>query len=691
MRLERPVLALVLLAVAAGPALAQTSPREAQRRKLLEELGLKKTDAKPAPTPTTTPTPTIVEPEAPAPTTSPPGAKPAAAPAGVSFRRGVHPLLMQTCRPCHGAGGPAAMTKLVLTGDAAGDHPVVARLVSAADGAASPLLAKSSGAVLHAGGAPWPEGSAAHGRVLAWIKGGARLDGPPSGPTPPAPPLPRPPGREPTPVATPSATPEPPVTPTEAPAPVASPTDATPAAAPAGVSFPTVVHPLLVQTCRPCHVAGGPAAMTKLVLTGDAAGDQAAVARLVNVGDAAASPLLAKSSGAAPHAGGAPWPPGSPAHDRVLAWIQDGARPTENEPARAEPAPIAAPPAAPAPAAPPPAPAAPPHAAGLQLPAGFALDGRFDLALERRAFSGDPFADGSASALRSYHHFLFLSREGTGDPVGLSVELTSLLFWEAHARWAPASRAFRVTMSGGKILVPFGADPLFHQSYGGHTGFDQRILPVVFAQEGITARVLVERRAAALTNDLYVVRGYALRQATGVLNLQNDLSSADDAHLAVGDRVGLSCGPLSLWYSALFNRLGFGRRLFMQAADVTLWRLRGVPVLDHLSFGAGLFRADVSGGGADLDYYHFGSYAQVRVHATDWLYLQYRQGVRTFDNRRGVWVDRTRLSREDGSTHNFSLVARHGGATATLAWFINLEKAGEVADDLVRLSVAYDF
>ena len=54
---------------------------------------------------------------------------------------------------------------------------------------------------------------------------------------------------------------------------------------------------------------------------------------------------------------------------------------------------------------------------------------------------------------------------------------------------------------------------------------------------------------------------------------------------------------LSAWYSAYFNPLGFGRRLFMQAIDLTLWRQRQIPVLGHFTLGAGLLLADVSGGG----------------------------------------------------------------------------------------------
>ncbi len=333
----------------------------------------------------------------------------------------------------------------------------------------------------------------------------------------------------------------------------------------------------------------------------------------------------------------------------------------------------------------------------VRAPLGLALNGRFDVAYERGAFTGNPFASGATNGLRSYHHFLFLSRESPSDPIGLSVELLGLQFWEARYRHPTHGRPWQLVVAGGKILVPFGAEPLFHQSYGGLAGFDQRLLPPIWAQEGARVQAVFHHREWAITDDLYVVRGYALRQRDGVLNLQGDFSSADDTRVGVGNRVGVSWGPVSGWYSTYFNGLGFGRRLFMQSADVMLARVRAVPVLGYISLGAGFLRADVSGGAADgfggpgLDYYHFGSYVQLRVHPADWLYLQYRQGVRTFNNRRGSWIDDTRLTSDDGSTHNFGIVARRHGLSAGLYYFINLEKGTEVPNDLVRLNVVYDF
>jgi len=437
--------------------------------------------------------------------------------------------------------------------------------------------------------------------------------------------------------------------------------------------------------------------MTRLLLSGDAAKDETTARAFVDMQAPEQSPLVTKSSGQM-HGGGAVLPPGDARMATILAWAHSLAAPAA--PAHAGAAPGATPPttAAPPPAASPPPPSPPGHGApeGLALPLGFMLDGRFSLDYERRQFTGNPFGGASVNALRSYHHFLFLSRDTAADPCGLSLEVLTLQFWEAHCRVPRLPAPLRLTVAGGKIVVPFGADPLFHQNYGGLGGFDQPVLPVIWATEGAAAHLVVDHRPIVLTDDLFVVRGYALPHADSIINLQSGFSAEDATKLGFGNRLGLSWMFVSAWYSAYYNPLGFGRRLFMQALDLTVWRPRGIPVLEHFSAGAGLLRADVSGGGPGVggvgfDYYDFADYLQLRYYPFDWLYIQYRTGLRTFDNRRGVIIDKTRLTSADASTHNFAVVARTNGLTAGLYYFINVEKVDEVPNDLVRLSVVYEF
>jgi hypothetical protein len=694
----RALLVVVAMTALRNVARAE-SPQEKKRAQILDELGLKKTPpAPPAVAPAAEPPPEEENPGTP----GGPGKAPAqaAAPTGPSFTRVIHPLFLATCKPCHTAGGAAGVTPLVLTGDAENDHRVIARFADVHDPEASKLLQKASGAVLHGGLAPWPVGSGAYQRVSAWIRVGARLDRTAreaAGTAPGAPEEKRYEGErhEARPGETaPLPTPVPPPAVATPGTPAAKATGlATPNAQPLGPSFATGVHPILMSVCAVCHRAGGPAAMTRFLLSGDAAKDEAIVRALVDPQAPESSLVVTKASGQM-HAGGAALPGGDPRRGVLVAWIAGLApRPPAAPAANAPGAPSAAgvPAAAPAPAPPPPR-SGPP---GVGLPFGFLLNGRFDLNYERRQFNSDPLDATSVGALRSYHHFLFLSREG-GDPCGLTVEMLTLLFWEGHCRlpWHPGPVS--VSVAAGKIVVPFGADPLFHQSYGGLAGFDQVVLPPVWSIEGAAAHAVYGRGPLAVTDDLFVVRGYAIQQADAVLNLQNGFSADDDTKLAVGNRIGIAWMGLAAWYSAYVNPLGFGRHLFMQAVDVNVSRQRRVPVLGHFTLGFGFLRADVSGGGpgvggAGHDYYDFADYLQVRYYPVDWLFLQYRTGLFTFDNMRGLVLDNSRLTNSDGSTHNFGVVARTRNLWFGIFYFINLEKVNEIPNDILRFNVTYEF
>jgi cytochrome c553 len=690
------------LAALTGEARAQTQ-QEKQRSQILDELGLKK---KP-------PAPPVQPPAEPSAGAAPgeggekesgaakqKGAK-AATPSGPSFTRAVHPLFLATCKVCHTAGGAAAASHLLLTGDPEADHRALARFADVRSPESSQLLQKASGGVLHGGAAPWPPASGSYERVLAWIRAGARLDRAAHEPEAPPPAaagtVARPdtdrrearPGREVAPAIPAPAEPSPGAPAVEAVPPAPAPT------ATGAPTFAATVHPTLMATCAVCHRTGGPGGMTRLLLSGDAAKDEAVVRALVEPQSPEASLLVTKASGQM-HAGGAPLPAADPRRAALVAWIAGlAARPVTVAPAApgAPPATVATPaPMVATPAAPPPSPGQP---AGVGLPFGFFLNGRFDLNYERRQFTGNPFSDSSVAALRSYHHFLFLSRDA-GDPCGLSVEVLTLLFWEGHCRLPRRLGPVAVTIAGGKIVVPFGADPLFHQSYGGLSGFDQVVLPPVWSIEGVAAHGIYSRGPVAVTDDLYVVRGYALAHADSVINLQSDFSPVDAVKLAIGNRLGLAWMGISAWYSAYFNPLGFGRRLFMQAIDVNIWRQRQIPVLGHFSLGFGLLRADVSGGGPGVggvgqDYYDFADYLQLRYYPVDWLFLQYRTGLFTFDNRRAMVLDNSRLTSADGSTHNFGIVARTRSLWFGIFYFVNLEKVDEVPNDLFRLNVTYEF
>ncbi len=689
------------------------SEREAERRRLLDQLGLKKR-APATPAPKGEPKGDADEErggvaekgkdapnEPPAVEEGKPGAKPEPPP-GLGFSGSVQRAL-GACRGCHVAGGSAGGGAYVLDGTLEADFAATRRFVNVGAPAESPLLRLATGAG-HKGGTVLAPASAEYQLLLRWIAAGAKRGGA-LAPVASAPVIERQTS------AAVRADARPTLTPSAAPPVVAAPVAALPAAAappaspPPGLVYAPELHDALNQACSGCHRPGALAGATGYVLTGEVGADFASARRFVDLARPETSPLLAKASGVT-HAGGSIYPAGSDGHRRLLAWIASGAlgpiaAALDIAQASGTPGAAQAPGALHVAEAPPgPAPrvavaAAPaatlePHGAGLRLPFDLRLNGRFDLNYERRNFDTQPFSSGD-NAIQSYHHFVFLSRQSQGDPVGFTAELVNLTFWEVQYRLSLPASAGQGSIKAGKLLVPFGPDPLFHQSYGGLAGFDQRVLPAIWAQEGLSGRWSLEKGDLSGSADVYAVRGHELRERDATLNLQSDLSALDSVQVAVGARLRVSWDAVSLFYSGYGNGLGFGRVLYLQAVDVALWRLRGVPVLEHLAADAGLLRADVSGAGPGQDYYHFASYFRLRYFFTDLAYVQYRQGLRTFDNRRGVILDDTRLTREDGSTHNFGLVSRHGPLTFGLYYFFNLEKADEVDDDFLRVTGVYEF
>jgi hypothetical protein len=337
------------------------------------------------------------------------------------------------------------------------------------------------------------------------------------------------------------------------------------------------------------------------------------------------------------------------------------------------------------------------EARALAFPGGIRLGGMFDAVYERVGRSAD--LGSGTNSFRNYHHFLFLSRQGDDVPVGFNAELLGLNFYELTARLTGKGSPVRVTAHAGKILVPFGPDPLFHKNYGGLSGVDQRTLPVIWSAIGGGLRFAWARGGLAAADEIYTVQGFDLSARDQTLNMQRDLMAYDGARVAVGNRLALSSGPFTLWYSFYWNPMRFGRMLIMQAVDFTVWR-PSWPVLNRLALGVGAVRAHISADetfgqpGADASsgaYFHFADYVWLRAYLGNWIYVQARSGLATFDNRAGLYYDASRADASDGSHHNLALVVEYAGAQASLGYFWNFEKVDERPDDLFRLTVTYAF
>jgi hypothetical protein len=332
----------------------------------------------------------------------------------------------------------------------------------------------------------------------------------------------------------------------------------------------------------------------------------------------------------------------------------------------------------------------------LLFPGGIRIGGLFDVSYERVGMNGSPTS--GQNAFRNYHHFVLVSRQGNDIPIGFNAEVINQYFYELTARlWRKGP--FRLSARAGKIMVPFGPDPLFHKNYGGLSAIDQKLLPVVWSSFGANLRADVMVKGFSLADDVYLVQGFDVSAQTNALAMQNDLQAYDGARVAVGDRVSLSRGPVTLWYSLYWNPMRFGRSLLMQAADLAIWR-PAWPIVNRLALGVGLLRAYVSAdssyGKADAipgagAYYDFADYVWLRIYATRWLYLQARSGLMTFNNRKGFSYDAANATSADGSHHNLSVVAEYVGAQFSLGYYWNFEKVGETANDFLRFMVMYAF
>lgn len=686
------------------PALAIQPPRNKQREDLMDQLGVPKKTPKPAPEPPSDSdipsepgTPSGPAPSHPdAPPTGDGSIAPSEPAPSITFSNRIRKQLASDCGSCHASGAVAGNTRYVISGEIDADYRVVKQLVSTSDPKSSVLLRKASGNG-HAGGTTYPVGSAKYESLLQWIEGGAikGSSGGAKSTPPPAPtttPHPPPEGSKSKPEFEHAPEPEQLASDVELPDLVEPPP---PTIGSSRMVYDPTIAQILRDRCGSCHAANAFAGKGAFGLHGDPQYDYETVLALVDPGNPGASVLLVEARGEG-HAGGAALNVDSNDYRELLAWIEAGALgPTAG--AAIEPGPESEVDAmtgasvdsrlgdgTPVPEA------SSPSRLPFSLPYSLRLNGRFDLSYERRDYENHPFGPGR-NVLQTYHHFLFLSRSGADDPFGFNIEIVTQQFFEFNARFVTRNRRAKFLIKAGKIMVPFGDEPLYHSSYGGKTGFDQELLPAIWSQPGLAFNAHVTLGPVSVASDTYAVRGYGLRAADGVLDLRSDVSSFDDLEFGVGERLGLSIAPLTVWYSVQFNPLGFARTLLLQAIDVEFWRLAGVPFLEDLVVGLGCMRGDVSGGGAGNDYYHFGSYGMIRYYPLDWLHVQYRWGLKTFDNRRGLYYDDTRADERDSSSHNLTIGATYKGFYTALQLFWNLEKANEQDNDFMRLTVGYAF
>lgn len=310
--------------------------------------------------------------------------------------------------------------------------------------------------------------------------------------------------------------------------------------------------------------------------------------------------------------------------------------------------------------------------------AGFFINGRFDINIESREFKTNPF--GGKFSIVNYHHFLFVSRNEKSFFV--SVQIPDLWYYEFGYiinKW--------VSVKGGKIMVPIGADPLFHHEYGGLTGFDQRFLPFVWSEHGVNLNIrLVRRTKFLISSDIFVVN--APKGDPKKVLLPTEKSQPDK--LALGGRLKIGYGKVVGFLSLYWNQYSGKYNFIMPGADLTL-SYGFLPFAKFLAVKMGFLRPYVEGDPNVIgNYYHFADYIRFDVKLPENFSFRYIAGTSTFQNYKGFFYDKETGDENDSTTHNFGLYWRKEKFTVGFQYVINLE-AKEINNDFMRVLLVYEF
>ena len=308
--------------------------------------------------------------------------------------------------------------------------------------------------------------------------------------------------------------------------------------------------------------------------------------------------------------------------------------------------------------------------------AGFLINGKIDINFESRDFNTNPLK--GRFSLVNYHRFLFVSRrEGN---LFLSVLIPDLWFYEF------GYRVGRFQIKGGKILVPIGADPLFHHEYGGLTGFDQQFIPFVWSEHGISLNFqAVRSRLFVLSGDIFVIT--APKGDPTQLFLLTQPSQADK--FALGGRLKIGYGKAIAFLSFYWNQYSGRYDLIMPSADISL-SYGFLPFTPNIAVKMGFLRPYIEGAPPIGNYYHFANYLRLDIKLPEGFLFRLLTGTKTIQNYRGLYYDRERGDENDSTTFNFALFWKKYGFTTGIQYVINFEEI-EVQNNFMRISMTYEF
>ncbi|GBD03571.1 hypothetical protein HRbin19_00863 [bacterium HR19] len=309
---------------------------------------------------------------------------------------------------------------------------------------------------------------------------------------------------------------------------------------------------------------------------------------------------------------------------------------------------------------------------------GLIINAKFDVSLESRNFNFNPL-EGKYS-LVNYHHFLFISRRTTEDNFFFSAEVIERVFYEFGVRFP------RFSVKFGRVLVPFGADPLFHHNYGGLTGFDQKFVPFIWSElGGVFNSHILRTEKILLSNDFYVVNG-----PSGDPEKIMTISAGSPSNFAVGDRIKLGYSLLTAYASTYWVRYAPHYDLFMWGADF-VGAYGFIPFFKNLSLKLGFAYMNVVGNRQTVgNYYHYANYLRIDYKLPFNLFFRFIVGAKTFQNYSYPFYDTKTKDENDEFAFNFALMYRRGIFLSQIQYVKKLE-GKEIKDDFMRILFSVEF
>ncbi len=160
----------------------------------------------------------------------------------------------------------------------------------------------------------------------------------------------------------------------------------------------------------------------------------------------------------------------------------------------------------------------------------------------------------------------------------------------------------------GKILIPFGSDPLIHHSYGGLTGFDQELVPFIWSEHGFNLSLRAENKDTLIINEVYIVN--APKGTPDEVLLLTFTSSPDK--LALGDRLTVGYRDFIFYLSLYWNQYSGRYNSILWGVDISFSPRQFISKLSFLSVSYGFLLADIQANPTKLGRYsHFGNYIRL--------------------------------------------------------------------------------